>query len=230
MICRNSALNTCVLLCALTGMAMDDASPPAKGMSESFTVRRRIHTSAGTMVSYSLCFNNAFFRYGGLGFGGFSHFWFGRLYVRNADERPCVKGDGDGLCFMTEREMRTDEYRGFQHMKLYFTKDRRRLYKIMMRQTFARGSIAKERMSVVEGVVDDVGRGLGLELVRCESRNDFVAYGCSDDDFEIRLELCIDSDGTRRLTLAMTSKTARDDDSAPSQTIFDADRDIEISI
>ena len=138
-------------------------------------------------------------------------------------------------CFIKHRKMDKGEYREFKDMSLFFRKEGSNLLcKITIEQTFPCESQARERTAIMNDVIEDCKQCYGLLLSRkvvCDGR---VVYLCADDVFEIKMELNRIKDGERRLSLSVTNKKVRDGKvdthSKTLSPVFDADRDIEISI
>ena len=77
--------------------------------------------------------------------------------------------------------MEDSEYRGFWKAKLFFDKERQRLYKIVAEQTFSFGSFARDRKATINGVIEDCANGYGLSLARTVAEDNRIVYEGSDN-------------------------------------------------
>lgn len=168
------------------------------------------------------------------GNGYVGRFRFGEKTRRIHGNETCANDD-TLQCFIKHRKMDKDEYREFNDMSLFFRKEGANLlYKVVMEQTFPRESQARDRAAIMNGVIKDCKQCYGLLLNRTVACDGRIVYLCADDVFELRMELSGMKDGRRRLLLSVINKKVRDgsiDAPFKSQTpLFNADRDIEISI
>ncbi|MBR2837816.1 MAG: hypothetical protein IKE55_03450 [Kiritimatiellae bacterium] len=173
-------------------------------------------------------------RDGGCGNGIVGRFRFGEEARNVQGEETCANDDGRH-CYIKRRKMYKDEYREFKDMSLFFRKEGGNLlYKIVIEQTFSCETQGRDRATTMNGIVEDCKLGYGLLLDRAVACDGQVVYLCSDDVFEIRMELNKMKDGERRLSLSVMNKKVRDGKIAtPAKSLpqaFNADGDIEVSI
>lgn len=168
----------------------------------------------------------------GNGHGYVGNFVFGKESRRfHIDE--CVAMDGSLPCFVARRKMDNGEYRNFSDMSLFFSKERCLLYKVTVEQVFPCESLAKDRITIIDGIIEDCKRDLGLLPVRAAVTDAQIVYRCSDDDFEVVLELRKEPDGSRRLILSIANRKVRDGRMGESNRVkptFNADADVDVAI
>jgi len=170
----------------------------------------------------------------GYGNGIVGRFHFGEE-SRKVQGQKTRANDDSHHCFIKRRKMDKGEYREFKDMSLFFREeDGEPLYKIVIERTFPCESQARDRATIINGVIEDCRQHYGLVLnrtVECDGR---VVYQCSDDVFEIRMELSKTKEGGRCLSLSVMNKMVRDGKAGmspqSSKPVFNADRDIEVSI
>ena len=172
--------------------------------------------------------------FGRAGNGSVGRFRFGGK-TRRIHGNETFANDDTLQCFIKHRKMDKDEYREFKDMSLFFRKEGDGLlYKIVIELTFSYESQARDRAAIMNGVIEDCKQWYGLLLNRTVACDGRVVYLCADDVFEIRMELSGMKDGRRRLSLSVMNKKVRDGKTdEPSKSlppVFDADRDVEISI
>ena len=173
-------------------------------------------------------------RDGGSGNGIVGRFHFGEEARKVQGEKTCANDDAHH-CFIKRRKMDKGEYRDFKEMSLFFgVGGGEPLYKIVIEQTFPCESQARDRATIMNGVIEDCKQHYRLLLNRTVACDGRVVYLCADDIFEIRMELNTEKDGGRRLSLSVMNKLVRDGKiDAPSKSLtpeFKAERDIEVSI
>ena len=168
----------------------------------------------------------------GNGRGYVGDFVFGKE-IRRIQGRRCAAQDGSLPCFVIRRKMDNGEYRNFSDMSLFFSKERCLLYKVTVEQVFPCESLAKDRIKIIDGIIEDCKRDLDLLPVRAAATDAQIFYRCADDDFEVVLELCKESEVSRRLILSITNKKVRDGRIGESDGVkptFNADTDIDVTI
>ena len=235
MICDKNLCRTAVVAlhcsCAFCGIAASDSQRQVNRPDEFYTVTVLTNSACGTLVKHAFCVN-VFYRRGSMGFGGVGLFRFGEK-VSESDTEICQGEANTPSGSMRKRVMPSDEYRNFHDMTMYFTEKGMRLYRIKMEKSLKLKTTAKGRMAEIHAIIEDIRNGFGLELTRKESRDGLVFYECNDDQFEIRLEMCTEQDGERRLTLSVLNTRVRDgktDNLNPRPPIFDPTCDVDISI
>lgn len=168
----------------------------------------------------------------GNGRGYVGAFVFGKG-IREIQGSRCAAQDGPLPCFVMRRKMDKGEYRNFSDMSLFFSKERCLLYKVTVEQTFLSESMAKDRMKIIDGIIEDCKRGLELVPVRAATTDAQIFYRCADDDFEVVLKLRKEPDGSRRLILSIANRKIRDGRMGESDRVkptFNADADVDVAI
>ena len=189
--------------------------------------------NGGVIRMVTTCVPQYFARRGrGNGRGYVGDFVFGKE-VRRIQGRRCAAQDGSLPCIVMRRKMDNGEYRNFSNMSLFFSKERCLLYKVIVEQVFPRESMAKDRMMVINGIIEDCKRNLELLPVRTAVSDARKVYQCADDDFEVVIELRKEPDGSHRLLLSIANKKVRDGRMyEPNQVApaFNADTDVDVAI
>ena len=163
--------------------------------------------------------------------GTFGRFRFGEKL--NLIPGKCVSAVDDGRqSFFIEYKMGDREYRSFRNAKLFFDKERQRLYKIVAEQIFSHDSLARDRMKIVKGTIDDCKQGYGLSLVRNIFAENRIVYEGSDEIIMITLEMRNRADGKKHLVFTIVNKKMKngEDDSKIPVDITDGSDCVEVQI
>ena len=141
----------------------------------------------------------------GNGNGTFGRFRFGAKIDGFKGKRVHAADDAKQV-LIVQCKMDEKEYRDFQEVKLFFSKDRQRLYKIVAERTFPPESSARDRMETVKGIIEDCKQGYGSSLMRTVVADDRIVYEGSDEVIEITLEVRKPSEGNKRLLFTIINK------------------------
>ena len=189
--------------------------------------------NGGVIRMVTTCVPQYFARRGrGNGHGYVGGFCFGNEARKTQGDMRSML-DGSLPCFVKRRKMDTGEYRNFSDMFLFFSKERCLLYKVTVEQVFPCDSLAKDRIKIIDGIIEDCKRDLELLPVRVAATDAQIFYRCADDDFEVVLKLRKESDGSRRLILSIANKKVRDGRMGESDGVkptFNADTDVDVAI
>lgn len=159
------------------------------------------------------------------GNGTFGRFRFGaKIDGFHGKRVPAV--DDTKQVLIVQYKMDEKEYRHFQKVKLFFSKERQRLYKIVAERTFPFDSSARDRMETVKGIIEDCKQGYGPSLMRTVVADNRIVYEGSDDVIGIALEVCKPSEGNKRLLFTVINKKIQKGEDAlsdPGNTTDDTD-------
>ena len=167
----------------------------------------------------------------GNGNGTFGRFRLGDKIDRVHGKRVSAV-DGTRQVLIVQYDMDEKEYRHFRKAKLFFGKERRRLYKIVAEQTFPIESLARDRMETVKWIIEDCMQGYGISLVRTVAAENRIVYEGSDDVIVITLEVCKQSEGNKRLLFTVMNKKIQqgEDDLLDSGKTTDSVDYVEVQI
>ena len=191
------------LLATATGCVLAFSLPFA---TNSDTWSEQVTVSGGNpaLVKMATTYSSCYLSRGG-GEGVFGRFRFGEKIDRVHGKRVYAV-DGARQATIVQCTMDEKEYRHFRMVKLFFDKERQRLYKIVTEQAFPLESLARDRIAIVNGIIDDCKQGFGLSLARTVVSDNQVVYKGSDEIFEITLEICKQSGGNKRLLFSILNK------------------------
>ena len=120
------------------------------------------------------------------------------------EEIPAM--DGLRQCIIKRRTMKDDEYRGFTKMIFFFDAERKLIYKIAIERQFPSETPPRDRMAVINGIIDDCRQGYRLRLIRTFADASRLVYHGTDEDLEVSLELHKIPNGLSRLVLSVVNK------------------------
>ncbi len=165
------------------------------------------------------------------GNGAFGRFRFGEK-IDGVHGKRVSAIDGTRQALIVQCNMGEKEYRHFQRVKLFFDKERLRLYKIVAEQTFPLESLARDRMETVNGIIEDCKQGYGPSMARTVVSDDRIVYEGSDESIGITLEMCKQSEGSRRLLLTIINTRVQtgEDGLSDSENSADSTDHVEVQI
>ena len=142
------------------------------------------------------------------GNGSFGNYWFGEPLHCVAGEARVSLDDGQ-TCFLKQCKAVRTGHQLFQDATLFFENETKRLYKIVTKQEFPVGSLARDRMMVVNGIIEDCRLGYGLALVRTVTNDSQIVYQYSDKRMEVVLEMGKNTDGSCLVVFSVINKKVR---------------------
>ena len=165
-------------------------------------------------------------------YGRFLRYMFGHQYnygVDNVGEDM----DGDTRCIVKERLMDNSEFYSFEQMKLFFTYNSERLYKISVERNFTQDTTAKDRMKIVMDIAGKCKKWAKIDLIWHKVSDARIIYECSSEEFEIVLEIVKTPSGITRMIFSVMNNLVREghfDRLKANSSSFDSARDIEIEM